>query len=129
MASLNPQQISRVGFCMVSGTGFQAHSQFHSAKMRLKSAFLQPCTSAASESEFDHVNRIQCLKSRRASLYPVKDIKMSWLAMDRLLVLESLQLLLRNRLQNYLSLDTQYTLREDNSDMTKAVPIRSQDDV
>lgn len=41
---------------------FQINSQFYRSKMRLKSAFCRPCTSAASEWEFHYVNRILCLK-------------------------------------------------------------------
>ena len=39
---------------------FQTHSQFYCAKVRLKSMFLQAMV--ASESVFDHANRISCLK-------------------------------------------------------------------
>jgi len=49
--------------------------------------FYKLCTLAASESqsEFDRMNSILRLKSRRASLYSVKVIKMSRLAIARLL--------------------------------------------
>ena len=43
-------------------TGFQTHFQFHYSKVHLESGFYKPCTSGASESEFNHANRIACLK-------------------------------------------------------------------
>jgi len=56
----------------------------------LKSASEQyiykPCTSAVSESEFDHANRILRLRSRRASIYSAKIIKMPKVAIDCLLI-------------------------------------------
>ena len=63
-----------------SATRFQTHFQFHSSKVRS----YKPCTSTASESEFDHANRILRLKSSRASLYSVKVIKMSRLVIGYL---------------------------------------------
>jgi len=93
---------------MTSETAFQTpfYFQFHCSKVR----FYKPCTSGASESESDHTNRILRLKSRRASLYSVKVIKMSWLAIDRLLILWSLRYCQLDRETNcttFLSLDTQ----------------------
>jgi len=56
--------------------------------------FYKPCTLAASESKFDHTNRILRLKSKRAGLYSIRVNKMSGLAIDRLLLLWSLHGLL-----------------------------------
>jgi len=69
-----------------------------------KCVFTNHVSSAASESEFDHANRIVS-ESGCASLYNVKVFKMSKLAMDCLLTLWSFQWvasLLRNRPWNQL---------------------------
>jgi len=70
--------------------GFGCILSFNARNWAWKMRFYKPFTMAASESEFDHENRILCLKSRRASLYSGKIIKMSWLANGRLLILWSL---------------------------------------
>jgi len=67
--------------------GFTRILRFNTRKCAWKVYFYKPCTLAASESECDHAYRILHLKRRRASLlYSVKVIKMSRLAIDRLLI-------------------------------------------
>jgi len=63
--------------------GFRRILSSNAQKCTQKVSFYEPSTSAASESEFDHANRILRLKSSRVSLYNVKVIKMSRLAIDR----------------------------------------------
>ena len=60
------------------------HFSFTAKKCAWQVRFYKPCTS--SENQFDHASRILCLKSRRASLYNAKVIKMSRLAIDRWLI-------------------------------------------
>ena len=47
---------------LASETRFQTHCQFFCSRVRPKRALLQTMSSAASESEFDHANRILRLK-------------------------------------------------------------------
>jgi len=70
----------------VSETRFQMHFSFSAQKCARKVRFYKPCTSTASESEFDHANRILHLKVG-ASFYSIKVIKMSRLTIDRFLIL------------------------------------------
>ena len=88
----------------------------------------KPCTWAASESEFDHANRNPCLKSSHASSDSAKIIKMSRLAIDRLLILWSLQESLRcceadaKQTAQLFCPWTRKILRENNSDSSKTAP-------
>jgi len=71
------------------------HSQLNAQECARKVHFYKSCASAASGSEFAHAKRILRLKSRRASWYSVKAIKMLRLAIDPFLILRLLHGLLR----------------------------------
>jgi len=83
----NPVHI--IGVFASSGLGVRIFS-FTAQKCAWEVRVCKSCTSAVSESEFDHANRILALKSRRTGLYSVMVIKMSRLAIDRLLILWSI---------------------------------------
>ena len=65
---------------------FSLSARKHARKMR----FYKPCTSAASESEFELLEQNSAPESRLASLHTVKVIKMSMLTINRFLILWSL---------------------------------------
>jgi len=67
--------------------GFRHIVSFSAEKCDLKVRFYKPCIMAASESEFDHANRILRLKVGVLVLYSVKIIKMSRLAINHFLIL------------------------------------------
>jgi len=69
--------------------GFRRILSSNARKCTRKVRFYKPCTSAASESEFNHAKRILCLEVG-VLVYSVRVIKMSRLTIDCVLILWSL---------------------------------------
>jgi len=84
------QQVQSCDRALASGTGFQTHSQFKWLKVRPESAVLQTIYLGCVWKWIRLREQNSAPESRRASFYSVKVIKMSRLAIDRLLILWSL---------------------------------------
>ena len=115
----NIRGIRMMGFWHLE-CGFRRIFSFTAPKCAWKVRFYKPCTSAASESEFDHTSRIPRLKSKRASLYRIRVIQLVRLAIDRLLILWSLHWPFYccetdRETDDTTFLSTLKTMREDNS--------------